>query len=206
MEPPLNRIVRAALAASVLLVVATSSVLAHAQLDTADPGPDDVVTGSPTELVATFTQDLDMSRTSLSVRAPDGSHVADGGTVDPADPRRLTLELPELAPGEYEVRWTTFSSEDSELARGRYTFTVEAAASPTPSVAPSASDEAVASPDGSAATSPSPVTSLAPTPQPSATAAPGTPPADDSGTGVLLPIVIAGVVIGGVAAWMLRRR
>ena len=52
----------------------------------------------------------------------------------------VVLGLPELAPGGYEVRWTTLSTEDGELERGTWSFKVTAAATavPTPTQAPTA--------------------------------------------------------------------
>ncbi len=181
-----------ALIAALLLM--PPAVLGHAELDTASPGPGDEVVGSPAELVATFTQDLDMSRTTLEVRDASGATVADGPELGDG-PRELRLALPELAPGEYEVRWTSFSAEDSELERGRYSFTVLPAPTPTPapSIAPTiapASAPATAPPSTPAAT---PVASAAP--------APG-----DGGVAALLPIGIAAVVLVAIGAWLLRRR
>ena len=167
--------------------------LGHAELDSATPGSGDEVVGSPAEIVATFTQDLDMSRTTMEVRDASGATVAED-PVRGDGPRELRLVLPELAPGEYEVRWTSFSAEDSELERGRYSFTVLPAPSPTPapSVAPTA-----------AATT-APATALqTPAATPVATAAP-TP--GDGGVAALLPIGIGVVVLVGLGAWLLRRR
>ena len=194
------RPVRAATAALFLFALASSNVMAHSELETAEPSDDAVVIGSPTELVTTWSQDLDPSRTSLDVRAPDGSRVVRVGWVNRAAPRRMTLVLPELAPGTYEVRWTSFSAEDDELARGRYRFTVEAEPSPTPTQRPSSTPEpastASTTPTGPATSTPSAVASPAPEP----------PPADGSGPAVVVPIVVAALVVLAVAAWILNRR
>jgi methionine-rich copper-binding protein CopC len=96
------------------LVLAPAVALGHAELDSATPGPGDEVVGSPAEIVATFTQDLDMSRTAMTVWDAADTIVAEGPVLGEG-PRELRLALPELAPGEYEVRWTSFSAEDSEL-------------------------------------------------------------------------------------------
>ena len=111
------------LGALVLLsALAPGAVLAHAELDTVDPADASTVEVAPTEIVMTFTQDLDPSQSSIVV-VTGGSEVASGGEFDPADPRRMTLALPSLEPGAYEVRWTTLSAEDNELARGVTSFT-----------------------------------------------------------------------------------
>ena len=74
----------------------------------------------------------------MELRDASGTRIATGAK-DPAEPRVMRMALPELELGEYEVRWTTFSTEDGELARGTYTFTVVQSQSPSPtaSAAPS---------------------------------------------------------------------
>ena len=107
------RLVLRALVCAGLLSSLAAPVLGHAALESATPGPGDRVTGSPMELVAQFSQDLDPTRTSLEVRDATGARVARGG--DPGNtPREFRLDLPELAPGKYEVRWTSSSTEDGE--------------------------------------------------------------------------------------------
>lgn len=169
-------------------------VLGHAELDSATPGPGDEVVGAPVEIVATFTQDLDMSRTTMEVRDATGATVAED-PVRGDGPRELRLALPDLAPGQYEVRWTSFSAEDSELERGRYSFTVLPEPSPTPG--PTAAPTVAAT--GAPATTPPPT----PAATPVATAAP-TP--NDDGVAVLLPIGIGVVILVALGAWLLRRR
>jgi methionine-rich copper-binding protein CopC len=178
------------------LLALPSAVLAHAELASATPGPGDEVVGSPDEIVAAFTQDLDMSRTAMEVRNAAGQTVAEGPVLGDG-PRELRLALPELPPGEYEVRWTSFSAEDGELERGSYTFTVLPAPSPTPAPTPVPTVAVTAAPP----TVPPATPSAAP---PTATAAPSPP--DDRGVAALLPIGIAAIVLLGVGAWLLRRR
>lgn len=189
--------IRAVICAALLSLLA-SPVLAHAELVSATPGPGDEVEGSPTELVATFNQDLDPTRTSLEVRDASGATVARGGELGDG-PRKFRLALPELAPGEHEVRWTSFSAEDGELARDSYTFTVVAAPSPSPSPSPLPST----SPMPSSPPSPTPI---ADTPAPSPSAAPGGDAAAGGDGLTILPILAAAAVIGGLAVWLLRRR
>jgi methionine-rich copper-binding protein CopC len=178
------------------LLAGPSAVLAHAELASATPGPGDEVVGSPDEIVATFTQDLDMSRTAMEVRNAAGETVAEG-PVRGDGPREIRLALPDLPPGEYEVRWTSFSAEDNELERGRYTFTVLPAPSPTPAPTPSPTAAVTAAPPTVAPATPT----VAP---PTATVPPTTP--DDGGVAALLPIGIAAIVLLGIGAWLLRRR
>ena len=189
---PSRLLVIPALLAALLLLPGVA--LAHAELDTATPGPGDEVVGSPDEIVATFTQDLDMSRTTMEVRDASGETVAEG-PVRGDGRRELVLALPQLAPGDYEVRWTSFSAEDSELERGRYTFTVLPAPSPTPGPTAAPTSASTAAPPTPAATR---------SPTPSATAAPID--GSDAGLATLLPIGIAVIALVAIGAWLLRRR
>src|SRR5687768_11259634 len=103
--------IRSALVGAALLTLLPLALAsAHAELDSASPGPDEVVEGPPSRLVARFTQDISADRTSIEVRDASGQTVARGGK-DPDRARVQRVDLPPLAPGAYEVRWVTFSSE-----------------------------------------------------------------------------------------------
>lgn len=184
-----------ALVCAALMSLIAAPALAHAELVSATPGPGSEVESSPPELVATFNQDLDTSRTSLEVRDASGAAVAKGGELGDG-PREFRLALPRLAPGKYSVRWTSFSAEDGELARDSYTFTVLAAPSPSPTPTPT--------PSVSTSPSPTPVAAT-PSPSPDATPLPGGTDAGGDGV-VLLPILAASLVVGALGVWLLRRR
>jgi hypothetical protein len=174
-----------------------TAVLAHAELDAMTPADGATVDVAPSEIAATFTQDLDAARSSLVVVTASGTEVASGGEVDPAAPRQMTLALPSLEPGAYEVRWTTFSAEDGEgPERGVTTFTFTPPP-PTPSPTPTPPPSATPAPTPSATASPPP----SPAPSPSA---------DGSQTGsttdILIPIIAAVVVVAGLGYWLARRR
>lgn len=186
---------RAAIVAALFLFLTPSLASAHPAFVSGTPSPGDEVAGSPDELVIKFSQDLEPSRTLLEVRDALGATVARGGELGDG-PREFRLALPELSSGEYEVRWTSFSAEDGELARDAYTFTVIAAPSPSPSpsLAPSS---APASPSPSP-DPPTPVPSLSP-------ASRGEASGSGDGTPIV-PILAAALVVGGLAVWLLRRR
>ncbi|HEY8988410.1 MAG TPA: copper resistance CopC family protein, partial [Candidatus Limnocylindrales bacterium] len=150
-----------ALAALLLLMALGSTiVLGHAELATASPADKATVTGSPPEIVFTFTEPVVPAKSSLKLVDNRGKIVAEGSTVDPTDAKTMRLTLGAQPPGTYTVRWTTASALDGDLDHGITTFTI-AAASPSPPIAASATpSESVAAseaPSPSAvATSPSP--------------------------------------------------
>ena len=190
------RIARIVAAAFLIAFLVPGSVAAHAALDVPTPADGTTVQGTPTEVAGTFTQDLETDGSSLQLRNAAGDVLA-MGAVDPADARRMIITaLPELEPGDYEVRWVTLSAEDGELERDTWTFTVVAAAGTTmaPTTTPSPT-----------LTSPTPT--VAPTIEPSEDASSFTDfdNSNPSGTDVLLPIV-AGLAIVLVAAGALLRR
>lgn len=194
-------LLRALVGASLISQLVIAPVLAHAALESASPGPGDEVTGSPDEFVLRFSQDLDPSRTSIELRDATGARVARGGALG-AGPREFRLSVPDLPPGEYEVRWTSFSAEDGELARDAYTFTVVAAASPSP--LPTASLTAALSPSATPTPTLAAATPAAPSPSTAATG--GEASASTVGAGALVPIVAALLVVGSIALWLARRR
>jgi methionine-rich copper-binding protein CopC len=197
----------AAFATALLLVViaAPSVVVAHAALEVPIPADGATVVGTPTDVSGTFAQDMKTDGSSMQLRDAGGMVIATGG-VDPGNVRRMVIpDLPALVPGDYEVRWTTLSAEDGELARGTWSFAVAAPPSPTPSLVPSA---APPSPEPTSTVAPSAAAPSAapPSPEPSPTAAPSAP--DDgvgSGTDAILPIVIALIIVAAGAFYLARR-
>ena len=187
------------LLALAVVVALPAAAAAHAQLDTADPGPDTVITELPDELVATFTQDLDPAGSSIELRDASGDVLATGDK-DPAEDRTMRMPLPDLGPGTYEVRWTTDSAEDGEIERGTWTFTVEA---PSPSPTPSPRQTAPPRPTTARPATPSPP---ARTPTPAPTEGDIGDPSNVSGAAVLLPILAAVAVAAGLGAWLVRSR
>lgn len=190
-------IIRAAsVAALALIVLAPARVSAHAELLSAVPGPGDEVAGSPEILVAKFDQNLDPSRTSLQVRTDAGVIVARGGDLG-SGPREFRLVLPELRPGKYKVYWTSFSTEDDELARGTFTFTVL----PAPTAAPTAPPRPTFGP------TPAPPTAAPSTPPtPSPTSDPALPSPGTDETLAVVPVAAATLLAAGLVVWMTRRK
>jgi copper transport protein len=203
-----SRITRAifhalAAAAAILLLVAPATVVAHAALDEATPSDGATVLGTPAEIAGTFTQDLEPDGSSMQLRDAQGSVIATG-MADPDEVRRMAItEVPDLAIGTYEVRWTTLSAEDDELERGTWTFTVALAAKTPGTPAPTETASPSAAATASASAAPTPSASAAPTP--SASAAP-TDPSGAAGNDVILPIIAALAIVLIGAGVLLSRR
>jgi copper resistance protein C len=119
--------------AAILATLAlTGSVLAHAQLVSADPPVGGTLTTTPYTLTAAFDDELTADGSSIVVENASAAQVA-SGNVSPDDAHSMTAALPALPSGTYTVRWTAVSADDQAVERGTYTFNVgSAGASFTP--------------------------------------------------------------------------
>jgi len=197
MTPSRPRRVVAALAVlAVVLLLAPGAVLAHAELDTATPA-DKATVPPPTEVVMTFTENLDPTKSSIKLADAGGQIVAEGSSVDSGNTKTMRLIVPDLAAGAYTVRWISASAEDGDLDHGTTSFTVTAP-SAAPSVAPSAG----------ASAAPSTAPSASPTAAPSVAPSPSAPPAApaSSTSDAIIPIVVVLIVLAGLGLWLLRGR
>lgn len=168
----------AGLAAFSLAVTAS----AHAELISSDPAAGGTLETTPYTLTATFDEELDAQASTIVVRDSSGAEVASGG-VSEDYATVMTVELPELAPGEYTVRWTSVTPDDQGVERGTFTFTVAEGATPTaePTGAPSAG------------------------PTPAVTASPIDGQPTGSGNDVLLALILAAIAIGVVVLFVFMR-
>lgn len=199
MTRPISRSI--AVVAGLLLVFALAApVLADAELERTTPEDGAVLDQPPPRITLEFSERLDRDRSSVRL-VMGGERVATGGVIED-DPRAMAVEDLALDPGEYEVRWTA-GSQDGHIVRGRFTFTIRAAAAATLPATPNPS------PTGA---SPTPADNpvVEPSPQPSADTPAATPTADGAAgaagaADVALPIVVGLLVVAGVGAYLLRR-
>jgi methionine-rich copper-binding protein CopC len=127
-----------------LAVTATGMILAgpafgHARLRTTIPAADAQVQDAPQSLTLNFNEDALLAVLTLTV---DGKNIP--VTVDrsaPAAPQ-VTVPLPPLAVGKYQVRWSALSPGDGHVSKGTFSFAilgpVTAPATRSPPVAPAA--------------------------------------------------------------------
>lgn len=183
-----------------LLGLLPTIALGHAELDTVTPADKSTVTGPPAEIVMTFTEPLKPATSSIKLADAGGAVVAQGSTVDPANPKGMRLSLSsDLAPGTYTVRWTTASSLDGDIDRGTTTFTV-VAATPSPTIAVTTVPTASSEPSSTPSRSPS----IAPSVGPSPSAAGGTPATSTSDA--LIPVIVVLLLVAGLSVRLLRGR
>lgn len=111
-----------ALAGVVIAASAPIAADAHAALRTSDPAPNAFLQRPPTRITLTFTEPVDGRSSAISVL--DGL----AREVDTAEPlvsgATVSVELPVLSPGVYNVLWENVSRIDGHAIRGSYPFTV----------------------------------------------------------------------------------
>lgn len=113
-----------------LASIATSSsdVAAHANLRTTDPPIDALLVSSPSTIRMTFTEEVATNPAPV-VRVLDatGNAVLEDDlviTIDPADPKALIVEVPDLDRGTWTVAWTVTSATDGHTLSGTWAFRI----------------------------------------------------------------------------------
>jgi methionine-rich copper-binding protein CopC len=190
----LGRLTALVVAASVAVLLVPGLVSAHSELVSSSPASGATVPSPYTgPIVLTFSEHL-ATGSKADLVDPTGATVA-SATVD-ANAMTMTFTLASpLTPGDYQVKWVSIADDGDVLRQPIVTFTVAANASP----ADSASAAASAGPSATAATTTAP--SAAPTPAPSPD-----PNATGNGSDVVIPIIVALIVLGAGAAYLLTRR
>ncbi len=117
-------ILTAALVGSLALV---PSAGAHAKLQRADPKPGSTIKTVPGVVRAWFSEELDAKGSALSVWDSHGKRKDDGkGGLDlnDMDHKSLIAKLQTIGPGTYTVKWTAVSTDDKNVAKGSFRFTI----------------------------------------------------------------------------------
>jgi copper resistance protein C len=111
------------LAVATLVCVGAATAFAHAFLDHAIPAVGGTVSASPSDLELTFTQNVVIAFSGVTVSGPGGEAVPVGKPALAApNTLRVHLDRP-LKPGTYTVRWHVVSV-DTHPTQGNYKFTV----------------------------------------------------------------------------------
>ena len=112
-------------AATVVFVLAASTVWAHATLQGSEPPAGSTLTAAPKQLRLHFNEALEPAFASVKLTGPGGKEVAvDKAAVDKADGRTLVLPLPALPAGAYQAKWSAMG-HDGHRMKGDLGFTVE---------------------------------------------------------------------------------
>jgi methionine-rich copper-binding protein CopC len=107
------------------LFLAVPAAFAHAHPKVMAPAADSVGP-SPAVVSITFSEALEPKFSSIEVTDAGGKKKFNTASSIPVpnDPKTLTLALPKLPPGGYEVHWVSVATDGHRL-EGEYAFTVK---------------------------------------------------------------------------------
>jgi methionine-rich copper-binding protein CopC len=112
-----NRVLLSLIAA----VLVGAPAFGHAKLLLSAPAADARVTGSPATLTLTFNENVRLARLKLSSGGHDIPVTIDRAA---AGSPSVTVKLPALAPGKYDVQWSALTLDDGHVVKGGYSFSV----------------------------------------------------------------------------------
>ena len=126
----------------ILLVLASESAEAHANLVESDPAVNSVLPDSPERVTIRFTEPLEPALSEIRVLDAQGHPVDSGDSaVDPNDPHLMSVSVEPLENGTYTVAWKNVSTVDGHRVRGAFVFSVGEPISPA--AAPSGLDQPI---------------------------------------------------------------
>ncbi len=96
---------------------------AHSFPEQETPSAGQKVASSPPEVVIKFDAPIEKLFAKLEVVGADGTNEADGPAQVSDDGIRLSVKVPPLKPGDYQVKWAVVCI-DTHHTQGSYTFTV----------------------------------------------------------------------------------
>ena len=117
----------AELAAGLMLLAVAPSTLAHAALVKSEPAQRATLAKPPSQVRLWFNERLEPAYATITVSRQGGGPVAHApARVDKDDAKLLMLDLPQLDPGTYTVKYRVLSVDGHTVDYG-YTFTVKSA-------------------------------------------------------------------------------
>jgi methionine-rich copper-binding protein CopC len=98
---------------------------AHAHLKSAMPAPESTVKTAPRSLDLTFTEDLNLTFSGVTITGPHNTLVKLGKVMLMDNNTTLTAPIADaLAPGSYSVQWHALSA-DGHKTKGKYGFIIK---------------------------------------------------------------------------------
>jgi copper resistance protein C len=102
-------------------MLAAGPVFGHAKLLGSSPAAGAELTGSPPSLTLTFNENVRLGVLKLTTA---GHAVPLALDPNPASARVVTIMLPTLTAGTYDVQWSALTPSDGHVVKGRYTFVI----------------------------------------------------------------------------------
>jgi len=109
------------IAATVTGVIMCGPAFGHAKLRSSQPPPDAELRAAPKSLTLNFNEDVRLAVLTLTAAGKEIRVSVDRNM--PAAPQ-VTVMLPVLAAGKYQVAWSALSAGDGHVTKGTFFFTV----------------------------------------------------------------------------------
>jgi methionine-rich copper-binding protein CopC len=104
-----------------IALLASGAALGHAKLLSTIPAADAQLTKAPVSLTLTFDESVRLAMLQLTIAGHTIPVAVDRGAAAAA---AVTIPLPLLAPGRYEVRWSALTADDGHVVKGNYSFVI----------------------------------------------------------------------------------
>jgi methionine-rich copper-binding protein CopC len=122
------KLIQTAALATLLLMGAQATALAHAKMTASTPKDGSTVAAGLSQIELNFSKPLRLSM--VHVRDAAQHEVPLKSELPTALASVVKVDVESLTPGSYQVSWTAVA-EDGHVMKGSFAFSVEAAASPT---------------------------------------------------------------------------
>lgn len=122
--PIFKRLIVLSVIVTVMTLMHANQVLAHASLVKAEPARRAVLSTAPAQVRLWFNEEIEPAYASLSILNEEKKSITDNKVeVDSKDPKSVVLELPDMQPGRYTVKFRVLSV-DGHVVDSEYNFTV----------------------------------------------------------------------------------
>ena len=108
-------------AMAVIGMLLAGPAFGHAKLRSTVPAADAQLIEAPKSVTLTFNENVRLAVLSVTSGGRDIPVTVDRGA--PAAPQ-VTVTLPALAPGTYQVRWSVLAAADGHATQGTFSFTI----------------------------------------------------------------------------------
>ncbi|MEZ4668676.1 MAG: copper resistance protein CopC [Anaerolineae bacterium] len=109
----------------VMALVGYGLVMAHANLQRAEPPPNSILDSAPAEIRLWFTEPLEPQFSKINLRDSDGNILnTPPSQIDPNDSQQMVLVPGDLPRGLYTVVWRALSSADGHPSTGSYPLVI----------------------------------------------------------------------------------
>ncbi|RPI24850.1 MAG: copper resistance protein CopC, partial [Chloroflexota bacterium] len=126
----------------VFLLPLTPSAQAHAILTHSDPETGAALPAAPPRVTLEFSEAIDPDLSKVKLAGADLKDLVPGpGNFDPNEDRFLTLDLPVLPDGAYNIIWQARSAVDGHISSGVVTFSIGEATSRASLLPPPGADD-----------------------------------------------------------------